>query len=251
MMIPLGEGLERKGFHVLAFDRPGHGWSDRPDGRADASPARQAVLIRAGLERLGIGSAIILGHSLAGGVATNFALDHKDFTRGLVLVAPVTHPWPGGDISWYYTPASLPVIGEVFSEFFALPAGLVLLDPALAGVFSPQAVPDGYDAKTGVELVLRPATFRANAQDVASIFDFVTRQAPRLHEITAPTSIVTGDRDTIVLTNVHSYGSARDIPGARLTVLPGIGHSPHWSDPAAVIAAVEDVAQRAQGTAGR
>ena len=97
---------------------------------------------------------------------------------------------------------------------------------------------------TRVRLVLRPQTFRNNALDVAGIYDFVVRQAPRLPAITAPTTIVTGDHDGIVLTHIHSYGSAREIPGARLIVLPGTGHSPHWSNPEAVIDAVEDVADR-------
>ena len=66
-----------------------------------------------------------------------------------------------------------------------------------------------------------------------------------MKEIIAPTVIVTGDADTIVLTKIHSYGSARDIPGAQLVILPGVGHSPHWADPQAIVAAIENVAARA------
>ena len=63
--------------------------------------------------------------------------------------------------------------------------------------------------------------------------------------ITAPTAIVTGDHDGIVWTTLHAYGSAKLIPGATLTVLPGVGHSPHWADPDSVVAAVLSVAARA------
>jgi pimeloyl-ACP methyl ester carboxylesterase len=84
----------------------------------------------------------------------------------------------------------------------------------------------------------------ANAQDVAGLNAFVTAQAPRMGAITAPTAIVTGDSDDIVLTRLHSYGSLRDIPGATLKVLPGVGHSPHWADPDSVVAAVVAVADR-------
>ena len=62
--------------------------------------------------------------------------------------------------------------------------------------------------------------------------------------ITAPTAIVTGDHDGVVLAHVHAYGSARDIPHATLKVLPGVGHSPHWADPDAVVASVLEVAGR-------
>ena len=121
---------------------------------------------------------------------------------------------------------------------------LYRIDGGAAGVFAPRATPANYAQRTGLARVLLPAIFRANAQDVAAAYAAVTRQAPRLGDIRAPTEIVTGDSDQIVLTKVHSYGSARDIPGARLDVLPGVGHSPHWSEPGAVIDAIERVAER-------
>jgi pimeloyl-ACP methyl ester carboxylesterase len=246
LMLPLGARLSAKGFRVLAFDRPGHGWSERPDGAGAAQPERQAQLIAEALAALGISRAIVVGHSLGGVLASALALNHTALVDGLVLVAPVTHPWPNGDITWYYTPAAMPVLGWLFTETVTLPAGQAAMAEALRDVFAPQPVPDGYAARTGVDLVLRPATFRANAQDVAQTYAAVCRQAPRLGQIRAPTAIVTGDSDRIVLTDVHSYGSARDIPDASLRVLEGVGHSPHWSAPEAVVAAIEDVAQRAR-----
>ena len=122
MILALGDRLAAVGFRVIAPDRPGHGWSDRPDGEADASPARQAVLIRQGLERVGIHHAIVLGHSWSGALAVNFALDQADFTDGLVLVSPVTHPWPGG-IAWYYGPAASPWFGPLFNRVLTMPLG--------------------------------------------------------------------------------------------------------------------------------
>ncbi|MBK9082169.1 MAG: alpha/beta hydrolase [Rhizobiales bacterium] len=244
MMTALGAPLAAAGFRVVAVDRPGHGWSERPGGRADAAPSRQSALIRAAMQEAGVTRAIVVGHSLGGAVAANMAIEHPDFVQGLVLVAPVTHPWPGG-VSWYYTPASAPVIGEAFTNLVSLPAGLALLDPGVASVFTPQRPPADYREATRVRLVLRPATFRANAQDVAGLKPHIVEQARRLGEIRAPTAIVTGDRDAIVYTHIHSYGSARDIPGATLTVLPGVGHAPHHTHPAEVVAAVEAVFARA------
>jgi pimeloyl-ACP methyl ester carboxylesterase len=65
-------------------------------------------------------------------------------------------------------------------------------------------------------------------------------------DIRAPVVIVTGDHDGVVDANVHAYGSLRDIPGAMLTLLPGVGHSPHHADPDRVVAAIEDVVHRAR-----
>lgn len=245
LMLPLGDRLAAAGFRVIAVDRPGHGWSDRPEGEADASPARQALLIRAGLRTLGIERAIVLGHSWSGALAVNFALDHAAFTDGLVLVAPVTHPWSTG-IAWYYAWAGSPVAGPLFNALLTMPVGLLSIEAGLRSVFAPQAPPPDYAARTGVYLLLRPSEFTANAQDVGRLAPFVAGQAPRMGAITAPTAIVTGDHDGVVWTALHSFGSHRDIPGSSLTVLPGVGHSPHWAAPDRVVAAVLEVADRAR-----
>ena len=99
MRLALGDRLAAR-YHVILVDRPGHGWSDRPDGPADGSPARQAALIHQALERIGVTRAIVVGHSWSGALATAYALAYPADVTGLVLLAPVTHPWPGG-VGWY------------------------------------------------------------------------------------------------------------------------------------------------------
>ena len=243
MMAPLAAPLAERGFRVIGIDRPGHGWSDRIEGRAASSPAVQARLIVEGLKTIGVTHAIVLGHSLAGAVATNFALDQRDFTDGLVLVSPVTHPWPGG-IAAYYKVSASPVTGPLFNNLIALPAGMLVMEKATASIFTPQNVPETFAADTAAALVLRPAEFRANSEDVTDLEAFVTQQAPRLPEIKVPVAIVSGDHDGVVYTHIHSEGSLRAIAGATLKLLPGVGHAPHFTNTADVVAAAEEVADR-------
>lgn len=243
VMLALGDRLAGQGFRVVAPDRPGHGWSDRPDGEADASPARQAVLLRQGLHAIGIDHAIVLGHSWSGALAITLALDDAEFTDGLVLVSPVTMPWSTG-VAWYNAWAGSSLVGPPFNALITMPVGLLAMQPGIASVFTPQQPPPDYADRTGVALLLRPGEFTANAQDVGQLSVFLETQAPRMGSITAPTAIVTGDHDGIVWTALHSYGAARAIPGATLTVLPGVGHSPHWAAPDSVVTAVLDVARR-------
>ena len=133
MRLSLGERLARR-HRVILIDRPGHGWSERPGGDEDASPSRQAALLAQALDGLGVKRAIVTGHSYAGAIVTAFALAFPERVAGLVLLAPATHPWPGG-VAWFYTLASSPVIGPFFARTIVLPLAFPLLE-ALARVRS-------------------------------------------------------------------------------------------------------------------
>jgi pimeloyl-ACP methyl ester carboxylesterase len=228
---------------VLLIDRPGHGFSDRPGGAADASPGRQAALVAQALSELDVDRAIILGHSWAGALAAALALDCPDRVAGLVLLAPVTHPWPGG-ISWYNTLAATPVIGPLFVHTLALPLGLLMIGNGVAGVFAPQSPPPDYIRRTAARLVLRPAEFIANAQDLAVLKDFVAAQVPRYRAIAAPTVVMSGDRDTTVSIDLHARAAAALIPDAKLVVLKGIGHMPQHAAVSEIVAAIDELAAR-------
>lgn len=240
-MLPLRPLLEGHA-EMLFVDRPGHGWSTR--GTGNDTPAAQAETIARLMDRLGMKDAIIIGHSFGGAVAAAFALAHPEKVRGILFLSPATHPWPEGETSWYYSVAARPVLGRLFVNTVTTLAGLSRLAGATACVFSPNAVPDAYGEKASIPLVLRPTAFRANAIDVSGLYDFVRREAPRYPEITAPSIIMTGDRDTVVYEELHSGGLARDIPGAELVWVRNLGHKPDWVAPELVVKAIEKLAGR-------
>ena len=129
------------------------------------------------MDKRGIPKAIIVGHSFGGAIVASFALRHPEKVAGLIFISPATHPWPGG-IDWYYTVASTPVVGWLFSNTLALPAGLFKLDGGVRSVFSPNPVPANYNSEAAPALVLRPQTFQYNATDVANLEAYVRRVAP-------------------------------------------------------------------------
>lgn len=239
-MVPIRPLLEGRA-EMLFVDRPGHGWSERGAAQ-NATPAGQAQAIAALMEAYGMEDAIIVGHSFGGAIASAFALEHPQKTRGLVFLAAATHPWPGAATSWYYEIAAMPVVGHLFAETLAWPGGAMRIGQASACVFSPNPLSERYLEDAAIELVLRPAAFRANAIDVAGLYDHVTAMAPRYGEITAPTVIVSGDHDTVVYEEIHSQGLARDIPHAELVWVRNMGHKPDWIAPDLVSAAIERVA---------
>lgn len=225
---------------MLFVDRPGHGYSER-GGPENAIPSGQAAAIALLMEKRGIEKAIIVGHSFGGAIAASFALHHPERTAGLVLLAPATHPWPGG-IDWYYRLTALPFIGWLFAHTLVTPLGQRRIEGGTRSIFSPNPRPDDYVDKTGPHLVLRPATFRNNARDVANLHAYLTATAPRYREIGAPTVIITGDSDGVVLADIHSRGLARDIPGAELLWIGNLGHKPDYVVTDVVVAALEKMA---------
>lgn len=240
LRLALGDRLARDR-RVILVDRPGHGWSDRPGGAAAASPARQAALIMEALERMDVERFMLLGHSLGGAVASAIALAWPERLAGLVLLAPVTHPWKGG-IDWYNVILSTPVIGRLFAHTVAVPLSFLMLDGGVASVFAPQPAPADYVRRAAIRLLLRPAQFVANAQDLAALKAFVTAQVPRYAEIGVPTVILTGTSDSTVAPNHHARAFAAAVPAARLIMLAGIGHMPHHVSTDRVVAAVEQLA---------
>ncbi|KAA1182292.1 alpha/beta hydrolase [Rhizobium tropici] len=225
---------------MLFVDRPGHGYSER--GTAEnALPSGQADAIARLMDKRGIKSAIIIGHSFGGAIAAAFGMRHPEKTKGLLFLAPATHPWPGG-VDWYYTLAAMPVLGWLFTQLFVIPIGLRRVDTGTLSIFHPNTRPTDYIMKTAPELVLRPRTFRNNAIDVVNLFAYVSTHAPRYREIKAPTIIITGDSDDIVLEELHSRGLARDIAGAELITIRNLGHKPDYVTTDVAIAAIEHLA---------
>ena len=225
---------------LLFVDRPGHGYSDR-GGPQNDTPDGQADAIAALMEKRGITKAIIVGHSFGGAIVASFALRHPDKVAGLLFISPATHPWPGG-IDWYYTVATTPVIGWLFCNTLALPAGLLKLGGGVRSVFSPNPVPPTYNHDAAPALVLRPQTFQYNATDVANLEAYVRRVAPQYNQIKAPTVIITGDTDDIVLEELHSKGLARDIAGSELVWIHNLGHKPDYVANDVAVAAIEKLA---------
>ncbi|MDB5655216.1 MAG: Alpha/beta hydrolase [Tardiphaga sp.] len=221
MRLPLGTLLS-KSHRVILIDRPGLGWSSR-DELSNASPAKQAAMIDEALGKLGVDRAIVVVHSLAGALGALLALDHAHRVEGLVMLAGVSYPWPGG-VGTYNEVVTTPVIGPLLAYTITLPLGYFLTDIGGRAVFAPQDMPAGYIEQTATPLVLRPRNFLANAWDLVTLKAAVAAQAPRYGDIRVPTVVIAGSADGIVSPDIHSRRFAAAVPGARLIMLPNVGH---------------------------
>jgi pimeloyl-ACP methyl ester carboxylesterase len=236
MRQPLGERLARD-HRVILIDRPGHGWSVRAR-EEDSTPDIQGRMIAEALSKLGVGPVVLVVHSWSGALGARMALDFPQLLAGLVMLAPVTHPWRGG-VGWYNDAVTTPVIGRLLAYTVTLPLGLALAGPGARNVFLPQTVPQGFLKDTATALLLRPREFIANAHDLVTLKAAVAAQAPRYGEISVPTTVISGDVDKTVSTNIHSRPFAAMVPHAKLIVLPGVGHMVQNAAPDLVAAEID------------
>ena len=237
MRQPLG-GRLAENHRVILIDRPGHGWSTRARNE-DSTPDIQARMIEEALEKLGIASAVFVVHSWAGALGARMALDYPQRVAGLVMLAPVAYPWPGG-VGWYNRVVTTPVIGPLLAYTITLPLGHFLTEPGTRGAFLPQTPPDNFVRNTATPLLLRPREFLANARDLVTLKEAVREQAPRYADIRAPVVVISGDgADKTVSTRIHSRPFAATVPNAKLIVLPDVGHMVQYAAPELVVSEIE------------
>ena len=236
MRQPLGDRLAQN-HRVILIDRPGHGWSTRALSR-DSTPTIQGRMIEEAMQKLGVGPVILVVHSWSGALGARMALDYPALVAGLVMLAPVTHPWRGG-VGWYNNAVTTPVIGPLLAYTVTLPLGLLIAEASARDVFLPQIMPDGFVRNTATPLLLRPREFLANAYDLVTLKAAVAAQAPRYAEIEAPITVISGDVDKTVSTNIHSRPFVAAAPNAKLIVLPGVGHMVQNAVPDLVIAEID------------
>jgi pimeloyl-ACP methyl ester carboxylesterase len=237
-------------YRVIAFDRPGLGYTDRTDpayasafaARAE-SPAEQAALLAAAARDLGAERPIVVGHSFGGIVAMAWALDHDP--AAVVMLAGVAMPWPG-DLGWLYQVNGTAAGGGLVAPLLSAWAPEARLREAVAATFAPQPMPEGYADHIGPYMPLRLPAFRANARQVNTLRPHVVKMERRYPDLRLPIEIVHGAEDTTVPIAVHSEPLSRIVGSANLTILPGIGHMPHHADPGAAIAAIDRAAARSE-----
>lgn len=211
---------------VICFDRPGHGWSERPADGDMTDPAAQADLLHAAIDHLGVRKPVLMGHSWGGAVAAAYALRHGESLSGLLVLSGATHPWEGA-VAWYHRWLKVPVLGTLFLRLVVLPLGRLFAPAGVRSVFWPDDPPQGYVEATGLHLLFRSGHFRHNSADTAALKTHLARQAPSYGQIRVPTIIITGNRDQTVMAKTHSYELHRQISGSEMIKLEGVGHAPH------------------------
>ena len=209
--------LALSGFRAWAIDLPGSGASDSHRAATDwYTIVNLTRVVEAFVERVGVQSVTLVGHSMGGAIALELAHQRRDFTRALVLVAPAVSGKLG---------LALHILLD--SSFGRRLLDLSQRHNALALL--------GERTMFGAPWLARKPALRRDVQDLARTapeaaigglnavldFDFTDR----LSRLAVPTLVVVGSRD-ITLPPSEGELAASEIPGARLVKMCGVGHQP-------------------------
>ncbi|EYD75911.1 hypothetical protein Rumeso_02529 [Rubellimicrobium mesophilum DSM 19309] len=233
----------RQELRAIAFDRPGHGYSERPAGQVDVH--EQARLIHDALAQLGVTKPILVAHSWSGALALAYALDHPGEVRGLVLLAPVAYGSQRFG-SGLEQATQVPVLGTILAWTVIAPLAGKIVPGILTVAYAPDRVPEDY-AAAALAMWMRPGAFLAWAQDMDLLQDELNGMSPSYGSIAAPVQIVLGELDGLVPGDLHGRPLARAIPGAGLTVVPAFGHEVPQLRPDLVMDAVERILEADAG----
>ncbi len=231
---------------VLMIDRPGRGYSERPVNGYQLDV--QSAYIHDAVQALGYEKPLIVGQSLGGAVALNYALNYQDEISGLVLLAPVSHEWPGG-VAWYNSASEIPVIGFLLRRLVIPVYGYFVAEKGIAESFAPDTPPPGYYERSGLALLFRAGDFRNNAADIANLKSEIRKQQGRYGELKLPVAILTGTSDSTVSPDIHSKALGREIAGASLKLLPDTGHALHHAETAAIVDVINGLSGAAEAGA--
>jgi pimeloyl-ACP methyl ester carboxylesterase len=219
---------------VIRFDLLGHGGSEKPkDGYGMESQAR---LVAAALDRLGVRRAAVVGHSMGGSVATALA---EQPTRRVNSIVILDSPSKKGDAELPFTArlGFVPVLGQAIDR--VIPDAVVRngLESAFA---------EGFDVPDRFVEDFRDMTYTSYDDSHRASDDYSDEGglAERLKDEGLPLLVVYGEEDDLV--DPQSAQGYRDVPGARIVTLDGVGHSPHVERPRATAQLIDEFLAQAR-----
>ena len=231
-------------YHVVAFDRPGHGYSERHDS-VQTTVEVQARIIREALHKLGIEQPVLVGHSWGGSLVLAAAIAYGNDLSGIVLLAPAAYP--SVRVEWWSLVPHVPLIGKFAVNRLTPYLGRSIVQRSLKQAYDPQEVQHEY-AEHSAQMWMQPDHIRACAYDERTLRASLKSLSQRYSGIKLPVVIVTGAEDRILIPEEHAYPLHEALENSQLIVIPQTGHQLPQTKPDVVISAVDLVwSARANG----
>jgi pimeloyl-ACP methyl ester carboxylesterase len=220
---------------VIAFDRPGFGYSERPAGTA-WTPEAQAHLLHTALQALKVDTPIVVGHSWGTLVALALALDFPADVRAIALLGGYYYPSLRID-AFLNALADVPVLGTLWRHTAAPLLGRALWPALSKQIFAPAPVPTRF-SRLAPWMALRPSQLQAAAAENGLMVPAARRLAKRYGELTMPVALAAGTGDKLISPKKNSSRLHRDVPHSTLALTGGAGHMLHYSKVDEIVAAI-------------
>jgi pimeloyl-ACP methyl ester carboxylesterase len=231
--------LAAEKYRVIAFDRPGYGHSDRPRSTL-WTPEAQADLIHEALARIGVGRAVVLGHSWGCSVVVALARKYPDLVAGVVLASGYYYPTARADVVGMAGPA-VPLVGDIVRYSISPILSRLMWPLLMRKLFGPQPVPEKF-AGFPKSMAVRPSQIRASAAESALMIPDAFAARDSYPGLKMPVCIIAGAEDRLVDAELQSARLHGEIPQSSFRRLPGVGHMVHQTATGAVMSAIEEVA---------
>ena len=232
--------LAAKTYRVIAFDRPGFGYSERPRSTV-WTPAAQADLINTALMQMGVFQPLVLGHSWGTLVAIALALKYPRNIRALILASGYYYPTVRPDVL-VLSPPAIPLVGDVLSHTISPILGRLMWPSLLRKIFGPSRVPKKF-ADFPEEMTMRPSQIRASAAETALMIPAVYSFREAYGHLKMPVVIIAGTEDRVIEAQ-QSADLHRDIAHSTLRCISSTGHMVHQTATAEVMSAIDMVARQ-------
>ena len=208
-------------YRIVSLDLPGHGLTRAPSGYVASTDGNVAIVDEL-TRRLGVQRFVLGGNSMGGGVAWNYALQHPDRLRGLVLVDSAG--WPAQRKHGEGPPAIFKLLGN--------PAGRAILKSFDPTRLARRGLKSAYvDERLVTPALVARYTDFARAPGHKDILltmqnhSRVPASPETFAAIRIPTLVLVGEADKVI-PPAQSRSLAAAIPGAKLVAYPGVGHVP-------------------------
>lgn len=219
--------------HVIAPDLYGHGGSDVP--HADYSLGGFATQVRDLMETLGHDRATIVGHSLGGGVAMQFAYQYFEHCERLVLVDSGGF---GREVSRALRAGTLPgveLILPMIANRHVRNAGMAASRVLSRMPIRPRPRPSTVELARGYSSLSESPTRAAFVHTLRSVVEPGGQRVSAVDRLYLaegrPTLIVWGARDTVIPVE-HAARAHEVIQGSILEIFEQSEHFPHMDEPA-------------------
>jgi pimeloyl-ACP methyl ester carboxylesterase len=223
---------------VLAPDLIGHGSSEKPPG--DYSLGAFASSLRDLLDLLGIERATVVGQSLGGGVAMQFAYQFPERCDRLVLVSS---GGLGREVSWMLRALALPgaeLVLPVVAPAFVRERGNAVSRWLRDHGFRQDRAAEMWAAYASLSVPENRSAFLRTLRAVVDPGGQAIDASDRLYLTEArPTLIIWGDDDAIIPVS-HAYAAHDAMPASRLEIFEGVGHFPQVEAAPRFVEVLED-----------